>query len=57
MSDTRSRSGGHADLVSGQPVVEILAELPLGDEPLDVAMRRRNQPDVDAVALLRPERR
>src|SRR3954463_9825189 len=45
------------DLISRQAVIQILAELPLADQSLDVAMRRGDQAHVDAMALLGAERR
>src|SRR4051794_4400308 len=45
------------DLISRQAVIQILAELPLADQSLDVAMGRCDQAHVDAMALLRAERR
>ena len=48
MSSRRSRSGGFDDREHVQPVVEVAAELLVGDHRDEVAVRRRHQPDVDA---------
>ena len=48
MSSRRSRSGGIHDRKHVQAVVEVAAELLVGDHRDEVAIRRRHQPDVDA---------
>jgi hypothetical protein len=46
MSETRSRSGGIV-IDTGQAEVEILAILPRGDRRFQIAVRRRDDADVD----------
>ena len=50
MSSRRSRSGGTVEVDDVQAIEQILAERALGDHVAQVAVRRGNDPDVDAPA-------
>ena len=56
MSETPVAQRREVDLDDAQPVVEVLAESPLGDELLQVAVRRRDDPDVDLLGVGGAER-
>ena len=43
------RRQAHTDHV--QPIVEVLAEAPVGDRPVEVPVRRRDDTDIDRVRL------
>ena len=47
--------GGYGQGHDVQPVVEVLAELPLRQHPLQIAVRRGDEPDVDADGLVRAD--
>ena len=51
MSSRRSDRPGNDDRNHGEAVIEILAEAPLGDHPLEVLRRRGDDADIDLDAL------
>ena len=55
MSSRRSRRGGSREGDHVEAVVQVLAELALGEQLVDVPVGRRHQPDVERDQLLAPE--
>ena len=55
MSSGRSRSGGNLIGKDAQAVIQVRPESSLGDRGLEIDVRRRDQPHVDAAGLGRAD--